>query len=172
MTLLVVRHAKAGDRDAWEAPDELRPLTAPGRAQADGLVEALRDFDVGRVLSSPYVRCTQTVEPLAARLGRAVEPCAELAEGNGDAAARLVAALAATATSDLVSSTHGDIVLRTHGDIVLCTHGDVALDILDDIARTGAALPPRRPLKKGSTWVLAVEGGRVVEARYLDPPVS
>jgi 8-oxo-dGTP diphosphatase len=164
MTLLVVRHAKAGDRDAWEAPDELRPLTAPGRAQADGLVEALRDFDVGRVLSSPYVRCTQTVEPLAARLGRAVEPCAELAEGNGDAAARLVAALAATATSDLVSS--------THGDIVLCTHGDVALDILDDIARTGAALPPRRPLKKGSTWVLAVEGGRVVEARYLDPPVS
>jgi 8-oxo-dGTP diphosphatase len=165
MTLLVVRHAKAGDRDAWEAPDELRPLTAAGRAQADGLVDVLRDFDIRRVLSSPYVRCTQTVEPLAARVGLAMEPCAELAEGNGDAAARLVTALAATATSDGVLSS-------THGDIVLCTHGDVALDILDDIAVAGAALPPRRPLKKGSTWVLAVEGGRVVGARYLDPPVS
>ena len=36
----------------------------------------------------------------------------------------------------------------------------------------GVSLPDELALRKGSTWVLAVQGGRVVGARYLDPPTS
>ncbi len=150
----MVRHAAAGDRDRWDGPDTLRPLTPAGSAQAEGLVHALDGFAVERVLSSPYLRCTQTVEPLAAARGLAVEPCEELAEGAGAAAVELVTRLAATATAD----------------VVLCTHGDVVLEVLDASAACGPDLPGDRPLRKGSTWVLAVEGGRVVGARHLDPP--
>jgi broad specificity phosphatase PhoE len=61
-------------------------------------------------------------------------------------------------------------VLCTHGDIVLCTHGDVLWDLLGAVADGGVALPGDLRVQKGSTWVLAVRGGRVVGARYLEPP--
>jgi 8-oxo-dGTP diphosphatase len=161
VAILVVRHAKAGDRDRWEGPDQVRPLTRSGREQAEGLVAALAGFDVGRVLSSPYARCVETVVPLAVACDVAVEPCEDLAEGAGAAAVALITTLAATPGRD-------DGQRAT----VLCTHGDVVLDILDSLADAGVELPDELALRKGSTWVLAVEGGRVVGARYLDPPTS
>ena len=147
MAVLVVRHAKAGDRDRWSGPDEDRPLTPAGAAQAEGLVGVLAEFHVERILSSPYVRCAQTVAPVGAALGLPVEPADELAEGAGAAARRLVASLTGPA------------------DTVLCTHGDVLYDIL-----AGVDLPWDAPMKKGSTWVLEVADGEITTARYLAPP--
>ena len=57
-----------------------------------------------RILSSPYVRCVQTVEPLAAALGLEVELDERLKEGKGDAAAELLR------EDGVVCCTHGDIV--------------------------------------------------------------
>ena len=165
MSILVVRHAHAGDREAWEGPDAARPLTRRGLAQADGLVAVLASFPVERILSSPAVRCTQTVEPLAAARGLPVEPCDAVAEGAGPAAVALIGALAGGEAGP-------DVVLCTQGDIVLCTHGDVVLEVLEALAGDGVELPEEPPLRKGSTWVLAVQGGRVVGARYLDRPAS
>jgi len=151
MAVLLVRHAKAGERQDWNGPDEARPLTADGRAQADGLVPTLAGFEVTRILSSPYLRCTETVEPLAAARGLEVEPSPALAEGEGRAALALARDLAAA----------------NNGDVVLCTHGDIVPEVLSGVK---VALPHHLPLKKGSTWVLGVQAGRVVDARYLDPP--
>lgn len=151
MAILVVRHAKAGDRMAWSEPDHLRPLTAKGLAQADALVASLAGFDVARVLTSPYVRCVQTVAPLGAARDLPVEASDDLAEGAGTAALALARALAAGAAAT--------------ADVVLCTHGDVVFELLD-----GLSLPTAVPMKKGSTWVLAVAGGRVADASYLAPP--
>ena len=103
MTSVLVRHASAGDRDLWPVEDRLRPLDARGRRQAAALVELLRPLGVRRVLSSPYVRCVETVEPLAAALELAVEHDDRLAEGAGHAAlepcARPASCAARTATS-------------------------------------------------------------------------
>src|SRR5215212_7441628 len=63
--LLVVRHADAGDKRSWTGPDMLRPLSPSGQLQAEGLVFRLEDYPVERILSSPTLRCYQTVEPLA-----------------------------------------------------------------------------------------------------------
>ena len=142
MAVLLVRHAAAGDRDAWDAPDQLRPLDGHGLAQAESLVDLLAGFPVERVLSSPYLRCTQTVEPLAAARGLEVEPCEELAEGGAAAALVLVRRL-----------------LEGPG-VVLCTHGDVMEAVLD-----GRGVSRTRETEKGATW--AVEPGA---ARYLPPP--
>jgi phosphohistidine phosphatase SixA len=144
MAVLLVRHAKAGNRETWDGPDDLRPLTAKGEAQADALVDLLAPFDVVRVLSSPYLRCSQTVAPLAAARGLVVEPADDLAEGHGAAGRALVRSL-----------------LAKPGDAVLCTHGDVVEEVLDDldVHRDGWT-------RKGATWVLE-EGGL---ARSLPPP--
>jgi 8-oxo-(d)GTP phosphatase len=133
VAVLLVRHAKAGDRDRWEAPDHPRPLTTNGQGQAERLVHALAGFDVDRILSSPYLRCTQTVDPLAAARGLTVEPCHELAEGEGRAAVELVRSL-------LDGATH----------TALCTHGDVVEEVLDELGVTRSGWT-----KKGATWVLA-----------------
>ncbi len=143
MAVLLIRHAKAGERDEWAGPDDLRPLTVKGEAQAEALITALAGFEIIRVLSSPYMRCSQTVAPLAAAHGLAVEPSDDLAEGAGRAGVALAQAL-----------------LAKEGDTVLCTHGDIMEAVLD-------SLGVRRDTyaRKGATWVL---DGR--SAHHLPPP--
>ena len=118
MTSVLLRHASAGDRDHWDGPDRLRPLDKRGRRQAAELVELLRPFELRRVVSSPYVRCVDTVAPLAAALGVPVEEDERLAEGAGPGAGDLV---------------HEDGVLA-------CTHGDVAYDVLGRDLKKGVAV--------------------------------
>ena len=143
MSVLLVRHAKAGDRDKWEAPDDLRPLTGKGEAQAQALVDLLAGYDIDRVLSSPYLRCTQTVAPLAAARGLTVEPSDDLAEGEGRAGISLARRL-----------------LPEPGYTVLCSHGDVVEEVLDALG-----VPREQFTRKGATWVLEEAG-----AHHLEPP--
>ena len=63
--LLLVRHADAGDKHRWQGPDRLRPLSPAGQAEAAGLVIGLDDYPIWRILTSPTLRCQQTVQPLA-----------------------------------------------------------------------------------------------------------
>jgi 8-oxo-dGTP diphosphatase len=79
--LLINRHASAGQRKDWDGDDALRPLDAKGRRQAEGFVEQLETFQVDRIVSSPFVRCVQSVEPLARARGLELEEADELAEG-------------------------------------------------------------------------------------------
>jgi 8-oxo-dGTP diphosphatase len=149
----LVRHAKAGSRKAWTGDDDQRPLSQRGRTQARALAKALVGESVTRIVSSPFVRCRETVEPLALRAGVALEVSDALAEGAPSAdSLRLVEKLA------------GDTV-------VLCSHGDVLGNLLDHYANAGVALDDDR-LEKGSIWMLDVVDGEVRAARYLPPPGS
>jgi phosphohistidine phosphatase SixA len=102
MTVILLRHASAGDRDEWHGDDRLRPLDKRGRKQAKRLRDVLLAHDVKRVVSSPYVRCTQTVAPLDLD----IEPDDRLAEGAPpESTLELLAAL-----DDAVACTHGDVI--------------------------------------------------------------
>ena len=107
MTLVLVRHAPAGDRLEWEGDDRLRPLDKRGRKQAARLPELLEGVPIGRIVSSPYLRCMQTVAPLGEALGLAVEPAPELGEEHQwtDGPPLLAALLA----DDAVACVHGGI---------------------------------------------------------------
>lgn len=63
-TLVVLRHGKAAPR-ADHDDDLERQLTSVGTARAEALVPLLDAYGVRRVVSSPAVRCAQTVEPYA-----------------------------------------------------------------------------------------------------------
>src|SRR4051794_13616479 len=62
MRLLIVRHAEAAPGN----PDELRPLTPGGRAQARALGRRLRDqgLEPDAVVSSPLLRARETANAL------------------------------------------------------------------------------------------------------------
>jgi 8-oxo-dGTP diphosphatase len=114
--VLLLRHASAGKRSAWTGDDRLRPLDKRGRAQAAALRDVLRAHGVQHVLSSPYVRCTQTVAPLELE----IVPDERLAEGApADAAIEL---------------------LRDLDDAVACTHGDIVEAIIGRSLAKGAAV--------------------------------
>lgn len=83
-TLLhLVRHAHAGDPEAWTGDDSQRPLSAKGRRQADRLGHFLVRAGIApdRLVSSPKVRAVQTAERIAAALGMDVSTDARLAGG-------------------------------------------------------------------------------------------
>jgi phosphohistidine phosphatase len=77
MRLVLVRHANA----APGSPDELRPLTPNGRAQARELVRQLAGERPDAVLTSPLLRARETAGPIARAAGLAVEPSDLLAPG-------------------------------------------------------------------------------------------
>jgi 8-oxo-dGTP diphosphatase len=148
----VVRHAKAGDRAEWSGDDRMRPLTKSGQRQSEALATVLAGEPIDKILSSGYLRCVQTVEPLGASRKLPVEPVKELEEGAG-----------------------GDSVLRLvqkfrGRNIVLCTHGDVMEELLEGLIAQGLLQRARANMEKGSTWVLEEKDGKITGARYLAAP--
>jgi 8-oxo-dGTP diphosphatase len=143
MALLLLRHATAGHRrpGAEEAEDRLRPLDDRGRRQADALPALHAEARVERLVTSPYVRCRQSVDPLGGALALPVAERSELAEGARDAEVwALVAEVAGTTA-------------------VLCTHGDILGVLLGE-----------EP-EKGSTWIVEPDtDGRLDRREYLPPP--
>lgn len=82
MLLHLVRHADAGDPEAWTGPDAARPLSEKGRAQAErlGVFLADHDFRTDAVITSPKLRAAQTAEIVAGHLGVAVTTDARLGD--------------------------------------------------------------------------------------------
>ena len=106
MSVLLLRHASAGDRDEWNDDDAIRPLDKRGSKQALALKELLAGHAIARIVSSPYRRCIETVEPLAGERGLPVELDERLAEGAPTA---LALALLAELDGGL-ACTHGDVI--------------------------------------------------------------
>src|SRR3954452_11984698 len=111
MAIHLLRHAEAGNRPSWHQPDDLRPLTSNGVVQSVNVADALDGRPITRILSSRYVRCVQTAQPLADRVGLTVESHAALAE-EADVAATWALLEEVAAAGEA-------------GDTVLCSHGNV-----------------------------------------------
>jgi 8-oxo-dGTP diphosphatase len=124
--ILLVRHASAGSRQAWEGDDRDRPLDGRGENQARGLVSLLDGFEIDTILTSPYRRCVQTVEPLAAARLLPVEQRTQLGETEQQQAG-----------ADLVRSLAGR-------NVVVCGHGGLEWAVVQE--------PPK--WRKGETLVL------------------
>jgi len=127
-------------------------IAARGRAQSAALVELLRGYQPQANLSSPFVRCVETVRPLADALALQVETTEELAEGHESEALELMSRLSGETA-------------------VLCTHGDVALAILDALGGRGDPARERR-LQKGEVWVIEPQESTLVIADHIRQPAA
>lgn len=151
MKLYVARHGKAGNRDKWPDDQDLRPLTKAGRRQAEALADSLAALGITRIVSSPAVRCRQTVEPLGLHLRLPVD----LSDAIGEGAP-------AEESLALVDKVADETTL-------LCTHGDVVGNLLGFAERHGVRIDEMR-MEKAGTWVFDLEAGAIVNAEYLAPP--
>jgi 8-oxo-dGTP diphosphatase len=151
-TIHLLRHAAAGDSNKWTKDDRIRPLTKKGVRQAAAIAESLKDRDIERIISSPYQRCVETVEPLAKMIGTKVEIADALAVDPG-----------ADATSELMDDLAGT-------NAILCSHREVIPATIDYLVDRGVHLHSPVYCSKGSIWEIKVDRGVYTEATYIPPP--
>ena len=147
----LVRHADAGDKLQWSGPDEQRPLSDVGRREAEGLVSLLAGFPIVRIVSSPAVRCRQTVEPLAN------ERHLQLSVDTG---------LAVGADLDRA------VELLVHPDadeVAWCSHRELIAPLIVRLRERGAPIGDDADWPKASVWVFDVADGSIASAMYLPP---
>lgn len=153
-TIHLFRHAAAGDRTKWQGNDLERPLNKKGRRQAASVAESLKGRGIERIVTSPYLRCLQSVEPLAKATGAKVEVDDALSEGPDIDAAY-----------EVVDSLVGH-------NAVVCSHGDVIPAVINRLMWAGLTLDSRFYCSKGSIWEIGLEAGRFTTGHYVPPPRS
>jgi len=159
--LIVVRHATAGRKADWDGDDLLRPLDAGGDQDAGLLADLLCCFaPAARVISSPALRCTQTMRPYAARFGGSVEAEAVLAPpGRGPDSS-----LGRTGQADAFQNLFRGLVADA-GPAVVCLHREnLPLALETACAALGATCPAITPdlaLPKGGFWVAHAAAGEM-----------
>ena len=82
MLLDLLRHADAGDPEAWDRPDAERPLSDKGRKQARRLGDHLASigFRADAIITSPKIRAAETAQLVAERIEGTVAEDERLAD--------------------------------------------------------------------------------------------
>ena len=167
--IVLQRHGKAEHRGGrWAEDDLARPLAPAGVAQADALAVLLGAYGAQDVVSSPAVRCVETVRPYAELHGMKLETDPELTEISYVHAPRAVVAWLR------------ELIERRRGTVA-CTHGPLLDELISAVLYnpglggctgidSGPTLSGRswsaetadrwanEPLSTGSAWVLHFDG--------------
>jgi 8-oxo-dGTP diphosphatase len=151
-TIYLVRHAKAGERRVWEGDDELRPLSKHGWKQAEAVGKRLADH-ASSLHSSPYVRCVQTLEPLAKRIDVSIQDERRLYEGEPFEPVL-------------------DLLNEVGDGAVLCSHGDIIPDVIRALSRRGMEVQTPPDWRKASIWVLKRKGDHIAKGKVWPPPTK
>jgi 8-oxo-dGTP diphosphatase len=152
VSIYLVRHAKAGHRSRWEGPDLLRPLSKNGWAQAEAIAERLAPRGPSSLFSSPFLRCRQTLEPLAAAVDLEIVNDERLAEAHSFADSL-------------------ELLTSVPDDAVLCSHGDVIPETIAALQRRGCDIDSHPDWRKGTVWTLERSAARqfVSDKVWLPP---
>ena len=157
-TVLVVRHGTAGRKKRYKGDDRKRPLDKHGRAQAELLVGQLLAFGPTSLYASDRVRCVQTIQPLADALGVDITLESALTEEayltDPDNARRRVLEIAAT-----------------DGTPLICSQGKVIPGLIKWWCERDGIKPDKSRNGKGSTWVLSMDAGKLIDADHIASPL-
>ena len=158
-TILIVRHGTAGSKSRYKGDDRKRPLDKQGRAQAESLVGVLLAFGADVLYAADRVRCHQTLEPLAEELGTGIanEPLlTEEAYAENRKAAR-----------------HRFLEIAAAGGTpAICTQGKVIPDLIAWWCERDGVRPDKSRNRKGSAWVLSLDGERLIAADHIGSPLA
>jgi 8-oxo-dGTP diphosphatase len=146
----LVRHAHAGKRSDFSGNDALRPIDERGRAQAETLGVVVSLFAPKRLYAATPLRCRQTLEPVAARLGLPIVTDSAFAEpGDIDELPARVKVAAARLAE-----------LRDGERAAVCSQGKVMPPLLALLSGAGDPEPYKTP--KGGGWILTWSGDRLL----------
>lgn len=149
--LYLVRHGKAGSRSDFRGDDRLRPLSPSGYRQAQALADTLLEAGVKWLISSPFLRCIETLQPAAQAIGVTVAIDDRLAEGRGG--------------FEVV-----ELIETLPDSTALCSHGDVIPETIAALQRRGCEITSAPDWRKASVWVLDRDADGEIATAYAWPP--
>lgn len=134
--LAIVRHAHAIGRNHWRKDDTERPLSRAGTARAEAMSPLLAAYGLSRLVTSPSVRCSDTLRPYAASRGIALRNKPGLSEeGYDEDPGRALR--------------HLRRLLERGTPAALCTHGPLVPDLLEELRGMVAEEEPEADLVGG-----------------------
>ena len=151
MTLYIVRHAKAGKRSEWDGPDTLRPLSDKGWEQSQAIAEKLIDLKPSSLISSPAVRCMQTLEPLSKATKIKIVTDQRLFE-DGDVAKMF------------------ELLVDAQDSTVISSHGDMIPEVIKILQRRGMEIYSKPDWRKATVWVVERTKNGFKSAVVMAPP--
>ena len=167
--IIISRHAKAKPRSHWAAAEDDRPLAGTGKRQALASAGLFAAWSPSRILSSPWLRCIQTITPYAMEKGVSVKEKKSLSEAG---AQRHPARTARTVASLFEKDTPA----------ILCTHRPVLPQVMEVLSgylwanSPADILPSKEPyLEPGDALILQVTLGddpRIVSVEKVRPALD
>lgn len=150
--LILVRHAEALPRGKFTGDDRRRPLTEVGHDRAGMLEPILAAYAVRRLVTSPSVRCVDTLVPYAARTGLTLRERPGLSEEG-------------YAADPMKAGRHLAKLLERGTPAAVCTHGPLLPDLVAAIAER---VEPHTEASQAITDLLAeAERARLVKGEAL-----
>ena len=130
--LIIARHGKATPHDEWDGDDSRRPLTAVGMQQSRNIAGGLAAFGPVAILSSPAIRCLQTVAPLSYKLGMEIRESGKISQDKwtkeGDRVIDFIATRLRKGTP-VVMCSHGPVIPQMVSEIITQTGGTVTEEV-------------------------------------------
>ena len=153
-TLIILRHTKALERGDWDEEDSERTLNEVGFDQAQLLIKHLEPFALDEIYTSDYVRCVQTVTPLAHSRGIAITQVPSLNERTFE-------------EDPLRSVAFANALKQDEKNILICSHNPVIPTMLRGILNTKLKNKDLIKLEPGDAWIVHRVRGEIVGLDYL-----
>ena len=153
-TLIILRHTKALERGDWDEEDSQRTLSEVGFDQAQLLLKHLEPFAIDEVYTSDYVRCVQTVTPLAHSRGLTITQVPSLNEKTFE-------------EDPLRSVSFANALKQDEKNILICSHNPVIPTMLRGILNTKLKNKDLIKLEPGDAWIVHRVRGEIVGLDYL-----
>jgi 8-oxo-dGTP diphosphatase len=152
--LIILRHTKALERGDWDDVDSKRTLSEIGFEQAQFLIKHLEAFAIDEIYSSDYVRCVQTVTPLAEARSLQLTQVPSLNEETFE--------LDPTRSVSFTNALKQD-----EKNILICSHNPVIPTIVRGVLNTKLKNKDLIKLEPGDAWIVHRVRGEIVGLDYL-----
>jgi 8-oxo-dGTP diphosphatase len=151
---ILLRHAKAVDRNDWLGDDGDRPLTEKGQRQVKSLIDSLHVFNVKEIHTSDAIRCLDTATPIANAYGLRPVINSDLSEytfsRNKESAARYIKNL-----------------FERDEAILVCGHNPILSKIVKKMARKLDMYKEDFSLGKGDAFIIHRSRGKIYSIDHL-----
>lgn len=156
--LILLRHARAVQRSAWDGDDGDRPLDNHGQVQAKRMLQNILPYRVDEIHSSDAVRCLQTVEPFARAISLQIIISSDLSEYRH-------------ATDSESSLEYVQDIMDSGESALVCSHNPVLPTIVKKLIGKKTFKKLDRKLEPGEAWVLHHRDGEVIAIDWMASPI-
>ena len=156
--LIMLRHAKALEREEWQGEDEDRPLEQLGQQQARRMLSLYQVYGLTQIHTSDAVRCHDTVEQMAKALGIALTITNKVSEYTWK-------------KNKEKAIDYAKDLIKINEPIILCSHNPVLPRMMEKLTKKIDFDYPSNKLQPGESWILHHNGKKVVQIDRLEAPV-